>query len=1069
MRRKRRGRALRRVLVAGAALFVLAGLLVAVAAFNLSPAQLKQRVTSALRGALAPECEFSLGRVCYRWGEGLVIEDFRLSAPPGFGSSNVLIVEKLKVVPRLGSLLGGAAAFSLVELDGCDVLLERGPEKDWNLAGVLRSAAGPDAGAPGAVPDRVRFRNAMVRIARASLAELLELETEALPEEWCRLRVEGEIEVRRDRFAISAAVRHALLPVLQVEGARARDKRRGALDIAAYKVPINADLLRLLPAPLRRAAAPYEPAGSADLRLRVAFAPDARPALHLEGRVFGGQASLPGLPYQVRHIKGLVAFDGETLSFPAGIEGAIADGSLAVSGSIPLRDGASGRLTVGVDRIALDERLAGELPEDLRGLWKRLNLRGQAGGEAELRWSNGVLDPRVVIRLGGMSVAYDELPYAVGDIRGTLIYEGGRLRTESPLNGARGATAVTVSIDADAEERGRIDVLVQAKGVRLDQYLRSCLSPATREAWDQFRLEGTADAEIAVVRAPGEEHARFTVTLTGTDARMCYVHFPYTIEGITGKLIINHDDVEVLDLAGVHGATRIRCRKGFWRAKDGQAQYAFIFESPDMPVDRDLARALPEEQRRVLEEFAFQGNVAVKATVLQLPEHAQMHLEIEADLLRGRMEYARFPYPLRLRGGHLSIGTSIIRLENIATDEPELQACLERGTIEDVDGERRYDFRLAVKNLRPEPAFIRALPPHVGRLLSELSVDGLFDAARITVGYAHKKKDPDDFTLRYFVEDLTAEDAGMNLGMRFRHMRGRASILGSAAAGVPHTATGRIELERLRFNRLWLNDVVLKCTYGATHELIRALAAPGTVVPDGPPLEDAERRAFIARLAGEAQAQDCFQVWIAQAAAYEGTIKGFLAADVGARKDLIGAVDVQGLNLGLASQDIFRTGEAAGTAAVHAFFQGMLPDVATFTGQGRGQIREANLVKLPLFISMFRDVLSVQRIKDTYFHLVDARFGIGKGKFTALSGDAIAMESDVMTLRGFGSVDFDLNCDLFLSLPSFGLPQIPLISPFLRRIIDNIAAFHVTGPLDEPQISYVLMRDLQMLFRSEPK
>jgi len=175
------------------------------------------------------------------------------------------------------------------------------------------------------------------------------------------------------------------------------------------------------------------------------------------------------------------------------------------------------------------------------------------------------------------------------------------------------------------------------------------------------------------------------------------------------------------------------------------------------------------------------------------------------------------------------------------------------------------------------------------------------------------------------------------------------------------------------------------------------------------------------------------------------------------------------LNLGLASQDIFRTGEAAGTAAVHAFFQGMLPDVATFTGQGRGQIREANLVKLPLFISMFRDVLSVQRIKDTYFHLVDARFGIGKGKFTALSGDAIAMESDVMTLRGFGSVDFDLNCDLFLSLPSFGLPQIPLISPFLRRIIDNIAAFHVTGPLDEPQISYVLMRDLQMLFRSEPK
>ncbi|HAK95846.1 MAG TPA: hypothetical protein DCM87_12845 [Planctomycetes bacterium] len=1066
MRRKRRGRALRRVLIAGFTLLVLAGLLGGIAAFNLSPARLKDRVTIALRGALAPECAFSLGHVRYRAGEGLVIEDFRLSAPPGFGSSDLLAVKKLRAVPKLRSLLGGAAAFSLVEIDRCDVHAERHPEKGWNFLGVLRPATAPGAGV---VPDRVRFTNASVSIARASLAELLDLELDAIPDEWCRLRVEGEVDARRDRLAVSAVVTHALLSAVQVEAVRVHGGRRGTVSLAAYKAPINAELLRLLPAPLRRAVAPYDPSGSVDLCVRLAFEPDARPALHLEGRIFGGQASLPGLPYQVRHIKGTVAFDGETLSFPSGIEGAVAEGAVTASGSIPLRGGAAGKLTIGVSSLALDERLVDELPEDLRDLWKRLNLRGRAGGEAVLRWSDGVLDPRVVIRLAGVEVAYDELPYAVGDIRGTLIYEHGHLRTESPLTGARGTTAVTVSIDADAKERGRIDVLVQAKGVRLDQYLRSCLSPATREAWDQFRLEGTADAEIAVARAPGEEHTRLTVTLAATDARMCYIHFPYTIEGITGKLIINHNDIEALDLAGVHGAARIRCRKGFWRVKDGRAQYAFVFESPDMPVDRDLARALPEEQRRTIEEFAFQGSVAAKATVLQLPEHEHMHLEIEADLIRGRMEYARFPYPLRLRGGHLSIGPSLIRIENLATDEPELHACLERGTIEDVGDERRYDFRLAVKNLRPEPAFIRALPAHAGKLLSELSVEGVFDAARITVGYAHKKKDPDDFTLRYFVEDLAAEDASMNLGMRFRHMQGRASILGSAAAGVPHTATGRIELARLRFNRLWLTDVVLKCTYGAPHELLKAFASPDAAVPDAPPLEDGERRAFLARLGDDAQARDSFQVWIAQAAAYEGAIKGFITADVGARKDLIGAVDVRGLNLSRASKDIFRSGEATGTAAVHAFFQGTIPDVATFTGQGRGQIKEANLVKLPLFISMFRDVLSVQRIKDTYFHLVDARFRIENGKFTAPDGSSIAMESDVMTLRGFGSVDFALNCDLFLSLPSFGLPQIPLVSPFLRRIIDNIAAFHVTGPLDDPQISYVLMRDIQMLFRSEPK
>ncbi len=1066
MRRKRRSRALRRFLVAGFALLVLAGLLGGIAAFNLSSAQLEDRVTIALGDALAPECKFSMGRVSYRIGEGLIIEDFRLSGPPESGASDLVAIKRIRAVPKLRSLLGGAAAFSLVEVDGCNVRVERDPGKQWNFMGVLRPAAAPSAGGS---PDRVRFTNTTVRIARASLAELLELEAETILEEWCCLRIEGQIDARRDRLAVSAVLTHALLSAVQVEGVRVHADRRGTLALAAYKAPINAETLLLLPAPLRRAVAPYDPAGSADLHAQFLFEPDKSPALRLEGRVFGGQANLPDLPYQVRHIKGLIAFDGETLSFPTGIEGRIAEGTVTATGSLALRGNAPGELTVGVDRIALDERLVERLPEGVRDVWKRLNLRGEAGGEVTLKWADGALTPQAEVRLAGVDAAYDELPYSVHDIRGTLIYKDGSLRTESPLRGVHGATAVNISIEAEPKERGRIDVVVRAGGVQLDQYLRSCLSPATREAWDQFRLEGMADAEIVVARAPGEDGIRLTVTLTATDARMCYVHFPYTIEGITGKLIINHNDIEALDLAGVHGGTRIRCRKGFWRVKDGHAQYAFVFESSDMPVDRDLARALPEEQRRTLEEFGFQGSVAAKVTVLRLPEHEDMHLEIEADLIQGRMEYVRFPYPLRLRGGHLSIGPSIIRIENLQTDEPELFVRLERGTIEDVADERRYDFRLQVKNLRPEPAFIRALPPHVGRLLSELAVEGVFEAPRITVGYAHKRKNPDDFTLRYFVEDLAAEDAAMNLGMRFRHMQGRTSILGSAATGVPHKATGKIELARMRFNRLWLTDVVLKCTYGASHELIRALAAPGAAVPDAPPLEDGERAILVARLGDEAQARDCFQVWIAQAAAYEGAIKGFLTADVGARKDLIGAVDVQGLNLSRASQDIFRSGEATGTASVHAFFRGTIPDVASFTGQGRGQIKEANLLKLPLFISMFRDVLSVQRIKDAYFHLVDARFRIEHGKFVAPDGSSIAMESDVMTLRGFGSVDFGLNCDLFLSLPSFGLPQIPLVSPFLRRIIDNIAAFHVTGPLDDPQISYVLMRDVQMLFRSEPK
>ncbi len=1064
MRHKRRSRTLRRCLIAGFTLLFVLGLLAGIVAFNLSSPQLKERVVTTLGNELQPECKFSPGRVYYRFGEGFIIEDFQLCSPSGFRSSDFVKIKRLTAVPKLGSLLRGVVAFSMIEIDGCEVSLERAGEKQWNFMGILRPKP-----TTGTSPDRVRLKNCTVCVDARSLSELLEIPPEDIPDAWRTLRIDGEVDARRDRMALSATVSHACLDRVQIEGALERKERRGTLALQAFKVPVDAQVLRVLPRALREWAEPYEPAGSVDLHAQFIFEPDRETSVRVEGRVFNGQATVPSLPYQVRHVNGAFVYDGETLSFPGGVEGKIAEGVVKASGAFAVRGDGTGTLAASIDRLALDERLAEKLPENVRTFWKRLNLRGEVGVEAALTRAGGTLAVRGTVTLRGVDVAYEQLPYAVNDVRGAILYDGERVRTESPLRGTHGATVVTASLDVETREGGRVDVIVRAAGVSLDQYLRSCLAPETRKVWDQFRLEGTADAEIAFVRTEGLGAPRLTVTLQGTDARMCYVHFPYTIEGITGTLVINHDDVEALDLVGVHGKTQVRCRKGFWRIKDGKGQYAFVFESPRMAVDQDLSRALPEAQRRVLEEFHFNGSVATKVTVLQLPEHASMHLEIEADLQEGRMEYVRFPYSLRLKGGRLYIGPSIIRIENLQTDEPELFVCLERGTIEDLEDERKYDFRLHVKRLRPEPALIRALPAHVAKFLTELAVEGVFDAARISVSYTHKKSDPDDFTLQYLVEDLVGEDVAMNLGMRFRHMKGKATILGAAGKDVPHRATGKIELERMRFNRLWLTNVVLKCAYGARHELVKALARDLKSVPEMQPLGEEALKAFVARLPDEAAARDNFQVWISEGQAYEGTLKGFIAADVGARKDLTGAVHVEGMDLSRASQDIFRGGEATGTASADAFFQGTIADVATFTGKGRGQLKEANLVKLPLFVSMFRDILTVQRIKDSYFHLVKADFAIEGGKFVASGGEAISMESDVMTLRGFGTVDFDLNCDLYLSLPSFGLPEIPLVSSFLRLIVDNLAVFHVTGSIDEPQINPMMMRDLQRLFGGEHK
>jgi hypothetical protein len=114
-------------------------------------------------------------------------------------------------------------------------------------------------------------------------------------------------------------------------------------------------------------------------------------------------------------------------------------------------------------------------------------------------------------------------------------------------------------------------------------------------------------------------------------------------------------------------------------------------------------------------------------------------------------------------------------------------------------------------------------------------------------------------------------------------------------------------------------------------------------------------------------------------------------------------------------------------------------------------------------------VLKLEPVSSDYFHKVGATFQFDAGRFKAPSRDSIVMESDLMTLKGGGSVDFDMNLNLYLSLPSFGLPQIPVVSDILGLLIDNIAVFHVTGPLESPRVTVVPMQDILSIFKEEER
>ncbi len=1079
MRPKRWKRLRRRLFLLVAALCFLFLLLAGLVMFSLSEAQLKRRLLRALRSSLDPACALNEKelRISFSFSEGFLVEGLQIDGPPRYHESDCVSVERIRAVPKLGSLLTGRLAFHAVEVYGCHVAMEYSRTAGWNVANLLRPR-GESQGAleeerdrelSSSLPGAITFRECSLSFCSSCLAELLAVKEEDIPAAFTNGTFQGRVEAGEDRVYFNGRLTHELFNDVELRRSSiTRSENRLELNLSVSRVRLAEDAIRLLPENIRKDVIPYDPSGVVTAAVSAVFHDGENTSLTVAGTVADGGMTVPRLPYRLRHTKGRFSFDGAAL-IVKDIRGSMADGILTGEARCVLSKAGtapSWSASFALDRVALDERIAQILPADVREVWENLSPRGSAGLTAELTWADKALTWEGTITLLGVNAAWSSLPYPLRNVRGKIAINQTALTADAPLTGVNGSTKASIAGRVELKREGAVDLRFGLTDLSLDRELRSYLPEKSRKVWDDFQLGGLADAVVVATREAGHKEVHTAITLKGKGARIRYKSFPYPIDRITGSILIARDEVRVIEeLAGRHGDTRIRCGQGgYWRTGRERPAYHFEFASGSLPVDQALVQALEPAQRQVLNEFQFEGLVGVAITLSLQEDTPEPQLDINAMIKGGKVKHVSFPYPLQLESGALYIGADVITITDLETQGRDFSVRCKRGRILQAADEIQYDLDLQVTGLETEPALLEALPEHVTTFLKSLAVRGEFDAPSIAIHYTHQKSKPAEsepkrYSLTYRAE-LETQDAAMNMGIKFRHIKGKATIIGKASHDYPHKASGELLLESLRFHRLKLTDIKLKCTYGRRHALLDDIESREL---DSFALRLRHGKDFVTRFSDDAAARDAFQVWLEEATGYDGNVCGFMAVDVGGAKDIMAEVFVTGVDLKAASGDIFKEGQATGLAKANAFFTGKMQNLKTLEGDGQLMLREANLVKLPMFVSMF-NVLKLQPMTTSYFHKVQANFVFDKGRFKAPSRTAISMESEYMTLRGGGTVDFDLNTDLYLSLPSLGLPNIPVVSDVLKLLVDNILVFHVTGPADKPSVNVVPMQDILSLF-----
>ena len=178
-------------------------------------------------------------------------------------------------------------------------------------------------------------------------------------------------------------------------------------------------------------------------------------------------------------------------------------------------------LDVSGEDVPLTKQLRGALGPEVRAAWGHIAPEGRVDVKAHLAKTFGQkpedLTCRVEVVPRGISATLDFFPYPLQDVQGLLVFEGKKVRMEGLL--ARdGPTEFAIEGQAVYDDpRGpKVDMTIEARGLRLEGPLRRALPPELQKAMDRLSPAGRVDLKLEELTYRPADGGTADVTWRGT-------------------------------------------------------------------------------------------------------------------------------------------------------------------------------------------------------------------------------------------------------------------------------------------------------------------------------------------------------------------------------------------------------------------------------------------------------------------------------------------------------------------------------------------------------------------------
>lgn len=982
-------------------------------------------------------------------GVGLILTGLRIAeGGPGQTPPLVEIDELvLHTSADLAALWQGSLTIRAIEVRRPTLRAERKPSGVWNVSHLLPL---PQHGS-GSLP-RVSLTDGTLHLVDpmqrpAGTWALRELACQVLP-----VNRDGQVQLH-----LRGAGRGEHLEKLDLAGWL--DPQRGSWELEGSVIGLefNPRMRSALPRELGELLAPLASVrGRTSLSFRVhrpaptrehpaaseafpaaALAPAVRPTdtplwFSLVGRISEGRIDDARLPLPLTDVEGEIVCDPRGIQVRS-LSARCGQAQLQLAGQIEGYDGCGAmELTVKARQLALEHFPVGALPEGLRKVWDRFQPQGVADLAGRLRFDGQRWWPDVLVRCRPMAVRYVGFPYPLSDGQGTIRLRGDAAWIDLRLMGGGQPVDCRAQIaQPGASWTGWIEI-TSAGAVPIDARLLDALPPEAQRVVRALRPRGSVQVAARLERPQADVEPRRQMRVVLEDCSIQYERFAYPIEQVQGLLVQEGSDWYFRNLSGRNDSAQI-VGEGSWIAEGAQRQLTLQFTAQDVPLEDELAQALPPDVQRLWAAWQPRGHLArLRVLVRHRAPPGPWSVEVWADQQRradegGRtiaLEPAAIRYPLQQVSGHLHYRDGQIELK-------ELRAQHGRATFV-ADGVCRllptggYQWELtrcAVDRLELDRELAAALGEPLASALSRFPLEGpLHAAGSVSVWLP---PEPGASPHVQWKAELDMEDARLLASTPVTHLRGGVALSGRYAP------EGLFTRGELKIDSAMVGPV----------QLVRL---------EGPLWSDGQRLVF-GMLADQAPGGQVPR----QVTCH--TLGGLLSLDG---------------ELGLLPEGHFRVQATLENADLATIVQELAPHQRgltgkvfaqlelggqhearhTWRGNGRIHLREADIYELPLMVALLK-LLRIQRPDRTAFTTSDIELKV--------EGDEVALEridfsGDVVSLKGRGRIHHQQQIDLkFYPLVGREEWHLPVMRPLLGETGRELMLIEVTGTLDQPEIRRV--------------